>query len=238
MPEQQTGSQRIIESIRDSFMWPVNSVRDFPKRSGRLVAAFQTLAQVSDFRNPAYWMQAIFWYAFDLVGGPELIQIGLRAVSSTRSLTDDEISSAEEALGPQAIRFGDVRIATGGLLVFFFRMNKNRAFATWHTINLPPSKTEDVSLLVHELTHVLQYERVGSVYITQGLWAQFRYGKQAYDYGGVEGLSKSHAAGKRLSDYNREQQGQIAQDYIARVKKDCETEAYRPFIDDLHRGLI
>ena len=238
MSEQQFGSQRIIESTRDIIMWYVNFVRDFPKRSGRLIGAFQTLAKVKRLRNPVYWMQAFLWYGFDLVGGPEIVQISLRAVSNTRSLTEDEISSAEEALGSQAIRFGDVRIATGGLLIFFFRKNKDRAFATWHTINLPSSKTEDVSLLVHELTHVLQYERVGSVYITQGLWAQFRYGKHAYDYGGIEGLSKSHAAGKRLSDYNREQQGQIAQDYISRVNKDRETEAYRPFIDDLHRGLI
>jgi len=238
MTEEQTGIQRIKESTRDIFMWPMNFVRDFPKRSGRLLAAVQMLAQSNGSGNPVYRIQVILWYAFDIIGGPELIQIILRAVSTTRSLSHDEIKIAEEALGPRAIRFGDVRITTGGLLVFFYQMNNNRAFATWHTVNLPASRTEDVSLLVHELTHVLQYERIGSVYITQGLWAQYKYGIHAYDYGGAEGLLKSHAAGKRLSDYNREQQGQIAQDYVALVKKNRESEAYRPFIDDLHRGLI
>jgi hypothetical protein len=126
----------------------------------------------------------------------------------------------------------------GGMLLPIFRMNRNRAFATWHTINLPASRTSDISLLVHELTHVYQYERVGSLYIGQGLWAQFRFGRQAYEYGGAEGLLEGRAAGKCLYDYNREQQSQIAQDYISLLHEDGNTEAYSPFIRELQHGLI
>jgi hypothetical protein len=126
----------------------------------------------------------------------------------------------------------------GGLLLPFFRMNRNRAFATWHTINLPDSKASDISLMVHELTHVYQYERVGSLYISQGLWVQFRFGRQAYNYGGADGLLAGRTAGKRFSDYNREQQSQITQDYTSHLQNNSDTEAYSPFILELQGGLI
>ena len=226
------------ESLRDAVMWPKNLVRDLGRRTGRIAAALQTVGQIHGNESLTYWVQAMLWYCFDFVGGPEIVQFFLRAVTDVRQLTYEEIESAEITLGEGAVRFEDVRIATGGMLDSFFRMNGNRAFATWHTVNLPAVKLDSISLLVHELTHVLQYERLGSVYITQGLSVQHKHGKRAYDYGGREGLLESHAEGKRLKDYNREQQGQIAQDYIALVADDQDTEAYRPFIDDLKQGLI
>jgi hypothetical protein len=219
-------------------MWPLNLVRDLPRRTGRLIASLDAISDIRDLNSLIYWIQAMVWYIFDLMGGPELAQIGLRLVSETRSLTSEEMRLAKAVLGRRSIRFGDVRIATNGVLLYFFRMNNNRAFATWHTVNLPASKSGNVSLLVHELTHIYQYERVGSVYITQGLWAQYRLGKSAYDYGGIDGLREGHAAGKRLSDYNREQQGQIAQDFLAQVLEEGDTDAYGPFIHDLKRGVI
>jgi hypothetical protein len=184
------------------------------------------------------WVHATLWYVFDIVGGPELVQIILRALTETRSLSPEEIQAAMAVLGPQAIRYRDVRIATGGVLLTFFRMNRNRAFATWHTINIPASRISDLSLLVHELTHVYQYERVGSLYIGQGLWAQHTFGRKAYDYGGVDGLAEGRATGKCLYDYNREQQCQIAQDYVVLLHEDGDTEAYSPFIHELRHGLI
>ena len=219
-------------------MWPLNLVRDLPKRTGRLLAVLEAGFELRGIKILIYWIHASFWYIFDIIGGPELAQVVIRTLATTRSLTNEEIMAAKAVLGSQAIRFRDVRIAMGGLLLPFFRMNRNRAFATWHTINLPASKASDISLLVHELTHVYQYERVGSLYIGQGLWAQFRLGRQAYEYGGADGLLAGRAAGKRLNDYNREQQSQIAQDYISLLQNDCDTEAYNPFIRELQRGLI
>lgn len=234
----QIWSRWLSESLRDFTMWPLNLVRDLPKRYGRIVAALEVGSEVRGIRILGYWIHACFWYVFDIVGGPELAQILIRAGSETRPLSKDEIKVSKSVLGSQAIRYRDVRIAMGGLLLPLFRMNRNRAFATWHTINLPASKASDISLMVHELTHVYQYERVGSLYIGQGLWAQFRFGRQAYDYGGAEGLLVERAAGKRLSDYNREQQSQIAQDYISLLRQDCDIEAFSPFIRELQRGLI
>ncbi|MFN2189808.1 MAG: DUF4157 domain-containing protein [Candidatus Promineifilaceae bacterium] len=228
----------MIDLLNDISMWPKNMLRDFGRRAGRILAALELAPQIRGRSNFVYWIQALLWYFFDFIGGPELVQFFLRAATETRKLTFDEIERSEAVLGRGAVRFQDVRIATGGVLTRFFGMNKNRAFATWHTVNLPQSKFDDVSLLVHELTHVLQYERIGSVYITEGLSVQRRHGRRAYSYGGSEGLRRSHAAGKKLRDYNREQQGQIAQDYTALVTKNQDTDAYRPFIDDLQKGLI
>ncbi|MGB3714969.1 MAG: hypothetical protein WA996_11125 [Candidatus Promineifilaceae bacterium] len=219
-------------------MWPLNLVRDLPKRSGRLLAVLAAGTDLRGMKILVYWIYASCWYVFDIIGGPELAQIVIRTLTKTRSLSTEELMTAKTVLGPDAIRFRDVRIAMDGLLLPFFRMNRNRAFATWHTINLPASKASNISLMVHELTHVYQYEKVGSLYISQGLWAQFRFGRQAYDYGGADGLLAGRAAGKRLNDYNREQQSQIAQDYISLLQNDRDIEAYSPFIRELQGGLI
>jgi len=227
----------INEMLRDALLWQKNLLRDTPRRAGRLVGV---LAAGSPAGRDALgaWALALGWYLFDLLGGPEIVQIGWRLATDTRPLTVEEIEAASAVLGPEAIRYEDVRIANGGLLRSVFNKNNNRAFCTWHTINLPPEKEHSRALLVHELTHTRQYERVGSVYIGQGLGAQWRLGKKAYDYGGAEGLQAHLAAGKHYNDYNREQQGQIAQDFCALVEAGKDTSAYEPFIQQLRQGRL
>jgi len=96
-----------------------------------------------------------------------------------------------------------------------------------------------VDLLVHELVHVRQFENVGSVYIWQALRAQRTNG---YGYGGPKQLTEDRSNGMHFRDYNREQQGQIAQDYYRDVveqalpESDTRREAYEPFIDELRDG--
>jgi len=91
------------------------------------------------------------------------------------------------------------------------------------------------------MVHVYQFETVGSVYIWQALRAQKTNG---YSYGGPDQLAKDRKNGKRFSDYNREQQGQIAQDYYNRVLTSAPPEndparlAFQPFIDDLQAGIL
>lgn len=216
----------------------LTTIRDFPRRLGRLTGGLVTMPANLSWGKYALWMHAVLWYLFDFLGGPELVQLWLRLGTETRRLTSDEITVAGSVLGPGSIRFQDVRIAQRGLLKTIFGLNGNRAFATWHTINLPDGRDMDLDLLVHELTHTFQFERVGSVYIGQGLWVQARMGREAYDYGGPAGLNDSWAAGKRYKDYNREQQGQIAQDYCRLVRTDRDASAYEPFIAELRNGLI
>jgi hypothetical protein len=68
----------------------------------------------------------------------------------------------------------------------------------------------DMAWLIHELTHVAQYQHAGSQFIPEALLAQARAG---YDYGGPAGL-----AGRNLADFNREQQGEIALDYYNHLR--------------------
>jgi len=227
----------MVEPVRDALMWPLNLIRDTPRRVGRLVGVLAAGPPAGKNALGA-WSHILAWSLFDLIGGPEMVQFFWRLVTDTRPLTGAELQSATAVLGSNAIRYGDVRIANGGLLRLAFSMNKNRAFATWHTINLPQGRAGDMSLLIHELTHTRQYERVGSVYIGQGLWLQSRLGRRAYDYGGSRGLQVDRAAGKRYCDYNREQQGQIAQDYCALAQAGRDTSAYEPFIVELREGLL
>jgi len=64
--------------------------------------------------------------------------------------------------------------------------------------------------LIHELTHIWQYQHFGWVYLTRALSVQLRSGREGYRY--------SLAPGRRLSDYNMEQQGDIARDYYCALK--------------------
>jgi len=94
---------------------------------------------------------------------------------------------------------------------------------------------------VHELIHVCQFELVGSIYIWQALRAQRTTG---YRYGGWQQLKEDRSNGKHFRDYNREQQGQIAQDYYSEVvakqllAEDPIRQAYEPFVDELRKGEL
>lgn len=85
---------------------------------------------------------------------------------------------------------------------------KASAYVSFHTINydhaLPPHT------FIHELVHVWQYERHGSAYISEAIWAQ-RWGV-GYDYGGL-GPLMHYSEGKGLSAFNFEQQADIIEDY-------------------------
>jgi len=182
--------------------------------------------------------------AFDALHGPRLFEIIWRLLTRDRALSETEFKAASSVLGASAIRYSDVRVADGGLLWLIFKFNKRRAFATFHTINIPGSGAHSRSYLAvvaHELTHVYQFELTGSIYIWQALRAQWSSG---YRYGGWRQLEKDWSKGKHFGDYNREQQGQIAQDYYSRVvakglsAEDPVYQAYEPFINELRNGEL
>ena len=188
----------------------------------------------------AVWISRVF----DALKGPRLSEIIWHILTRVSRLTDAEIEAAASVLGRNAIRYGAVRVAEGRLLPLIFRFNKSRAFTLFHTINLPRSgrhSRSHLDIVVHELTHVYQFEIAGSIYIWQALRAQRTNG---YAYGGWQALSKDRAKGNHFRDYNREQQGQIAQDYYNQVVKkgrpvaDPIRQAYEPFINELRNGHL
>ena len=88
----------------------------------------------------------------------------------------------------------------------------------------------DMGWLIHELTHSWQYQHDGAIYFFQALWVQLKLGPDSYDYGGQQGLELAAQAGKNLSDFNREQQGEIARDYYHGRKKGQDVTAWEPFV--------
>jgi hypothetical protein len=175
------------------------------------------------------------------MGGPEIVQYAMHLFMETTPLSREEQQAISSVLGPRAIRYEDVRVAEGGILPLVFRHNGGRAFCTWHTIHLSragPHSRADLSLLVHEATHVMQYERRGSRYLGEALFAQRRLGRGAYHYEGEEGLRKAWKAGMALSVFNREAQAQIAQDYYWRRELGLDTSAYEPYISAIRVGAF
>jgi len=91
--------------------------------------------------------------------------------------------------------------------------------------------------LIHELTHVWQYQHMGWRYFFKAIAAQVRIGSKAYRYGGEQALQQIHIQGFLLNDFNLEQQGEIARDYYRGLVIGLDTSAYQPFIDQLQQSV-
>jgi hypothetical protein len=89
-----------------------------------------------------------------------------------------------------------------------------------------------IGWLIHELTHAWQYQRLGWRYLSMALDVQFRKGGGIYDFGGESGLVESYSAGRRLADYNLEQQGDIARTYYDSLVRGRNVIAWQPFIQE------
>jgi hypothetical protein len=259
-----SGAARWVgERVRDVSQWVVGLIQNLPARLARLASTIvDGLAGVASFipgaiqalasgglggfaswlwekaKRGGAWVLTLVSRVFDVLGGPEAVEFIWHMVTRARPLNGTEITAASSVLGPNAIRWGDVRVSEGGLLSLIFSLNNGRAFTMFHTINLAPN--EGIDVVVHELTHVFQYERAGSVYIGQAIHAQATIG---YGYGGGPGLVSDKAAGKHYRDYNREQQAQIAQDYYNLViagggtsLSSDERTAYDFYIGELRAG--
>jgi hypothetical protein len=108
----------------------------------------------------------------------------------------------------EGIAYGAVRLVR--LSDFIAQLNGARAFVLGNALNLPGrafdavSRGENMSLLVHEATHIWQYQHRGWGYVAESLWAQ-GFG-EGYDY------VKALRAGRPWRKMNPEQQAQLIQD--------------------------
>jgi len=186
--------------------------------------------------HAAAWLGTLLTRLLDVPGIPELIEFFWRMVTRVSPLTGTEIAAASLVLGPTALRYGDIRVARGGPLHLVHAWNKGRAFATFNTVNLPasgPHVREHLDVLIHELVHVYQYERLGSVYTAESIRAQRAAG---YSYGGTAGLRRARAEGRHFCSFNREQQAQIVQDYYLQLCHGWDATDYEPFIAEMRAG--
>lgn len=124
-----------------------------------------------------------------------------------RPLLDAEVMLLRAVFGG-GIHYAPVRLVRLSPLVT--SLNGSRAFVLANTLNLPSDaydailRGERLSLLVHEMTHVWQYQHGGWSYVAESLWAQ-SFG-DGYDY------AKALNAGKPWREMNPEQQASIIED--------------------------
>lgn len=161
------------------------------------------------------WWTYLFFYILDVFGLPEFYETIMDLVKfNTRPLYKWEIELAKSVFG-NTIDYRRVRIDD-----FSFAGPKQMRFCyvSFYCINSwGPMQN---SIFIHEMTHVWQFEKLGSVYIPKALLAQ--HTALGYDYGGVEALRAGREKGKSFLSFNFEQQGDIISDYF-RIR-----EGYKP----------
>ena len=196
------------------------------------------------FKRGLAWCGQTLLQLFELVGGGDALQFVWGLIFHTRQLTDDERNASLSVHGPGLIPYDEVRVDQDSFMVklgmwinrIFDPTAGPRAVTTMHIIQAP--KTLDLETTVHELTHVAQYQKIGAVYMPQALHAQGT--AMGYDYGN---LAQARTDGKHFTDFNREQQAQICEDYY--LAKNGRPTYYHgtqadlePFIQDMRTGAF
>lgn len=191
----------------------------------------------------AKWAGEMLVYVLDLIGFTEALQIVWGLIFRMRKLTPAERKASEEVHPPGMIPYDLIRVDENSVI----SMIGGAAVTTFHVLHYPKGGIP-LDVVVHELTHVAQYENVGAVYMPQAVHAQAKYGRtggvgsgSAYDYERTGSLASQRAAGKKYKDLNRESQAELVQDFYnckisnsGTYKTACAD--FIPFIDDMQRG--
>ncbi|MFN6540651.1 MAG: FG-GAP-like repeat-containing protein [Nostoc sp. EkiNYC01] len=198
-------SDRVGQKISGTIERAVSYVKALPANTER---TFNDLFSEQIYTDFGKWFGTNLLNAAELAGIPEILETAADIIKfNTRALTDREKNVARSVFG-DSINLDLVRIDEAS---FVGLVNGDRAYTTFHTINTWGSISDDK--LIHELTHVWQFEKYGADYIPKAIDAQ---GSEAgYNYGGVSELLNRMLQGKGLSSFNFEQQGQIVQDYYS-----------------------
>jgi hypothetical protein len=126
-------------------------------------------------------------------------------IPDKRSLSESELVAARRVFAG-GLKYEVVRVEKMGS--FTELINGSRAYTMGNTINLPGKAHayphQYVSIIIHELVHVWQYQHGGWGYVPNALKAQFI--GDGYDF------AKALRDGKPWAKMNPEQQGQMIQD--------------------------
>ena len=92
---------------------------------------------------------------------------------------------------------------------------------------------ESMAWLLHELTHVWQFQRMGWRYLLLALAAHVREGARVYDFGGEAGLHSCRRQGWRQLCFNLEQQAAIVQSAYHNVRAGQPDSIWREYLADV-----
>ncbi|GGN58731.1 hypothetical protein GCM10010112_12740 [Actinoplanes lobatus] len=175
------------------------------------------------------WLGLLRWLGSRLIDLIEILGVGEAYETiqdflkfNTRTLNSTERAAATLIFGT-SLNLDLVRLDEHAVIGPAF---SHREYTSFHTINGWGPITPDT--LIHELTHVWQYERAGAIYMPQALHAQI-WGA-GYTYGGIAGLTAAKTAGTGFGDFNREQQAQIVQDFSTMHQSNPDAAVYAHFV--------
>lgn len=192
--------------IRISGARPLHFLTGWPCRVWRLLLWILWIQSPRGKHAFLRWLAGIFLLALDLTPLSLIYELFIVVLNSkVRSLNTHEKQQAHAVFG-QSI---PLHLVTLNPDSFPVKKKQAIAFVSFYTVNCYGDIPD--CMLIHELVHVWQYERHGSAYISEALWAQHWGG--GYDYGGIEPL-KMYSEGKRLGAFNFEQQADIIEDYF------------------------
>ncbi|MDZ4703339.1 MAG: hypothetical protein SH848_05390 [Saprospiraceae bacterium] len=154
----------------------------------------------------AFWLLELLLLLLEIAGFPEFYEL-LAAVFKfrTRKLTEQEIRLAKSIFG-DTLQYEYIRVDESA---YIGPRQSRFCYVSFYTLNswgqIYPA------LLIHELTHVWQYQHLGIRYIPRALAAQRT--ASGYNYGGEPALEQAIASGKSLAFFNLEQQADLVEDY-------------------------
>lgn len=93
-----------------------------------------------------------------------------------------------------------------------------------------PRTAIDTGWLIHELTHVWQFQNLGLWYVLGTVWLHVRSRHDIYSYGGEAELRRRAQNNEGFLTFNPEQQGEISRDYYVRIKRGLDAGAWEPFV--------
>lgn len=182
--------RRLAFHLVDPKSWVDVAYADFPIWAAGAFWLLELLLLLLEIAGLAEWYElfaAIFKFRTRKLNEQEL-RIAKSIFENT--LPYERIRIDESAhIGPRQGRF---------CYVSFFTLN------SWGKISS--------TLLIHELTHVWQYQNSGICYIPRALAAQRT--ASGYNYGGETALELAISSGKGLAFFNLEQQADLVEDYF------------------------
>lgn len=210
---------------------------NLPFLIGRSRNAFNTSKHslIYRFVSGMYWIILLPIKTLELLGFFYLLDFFQKIIQKNRHLSAFETKELAKIFG-DSVNYKSIRIRENSYLAKVGAKSAKktnigfvlfRVIRFSRTIDTDNSKA-DMAWLVHELTHVSQFRKLGFVYIIEAMRAQRNGG---YNYGGLETLTSI----TKLSELNLEQQAEVAKHYYQCLLTETDTSVYERFVKEIRR---
>ena len=166
---------------------------------------FRKLARIYNWWLILYWPLEIMLGLIHLIGFSHLLQTMMR-LGNNRSISDSERAVGQSMFGSR-IEWSLVRVFPASKIARW----KKIAFVAGNGIHCYEKLSD--RLLIHELTHVFQFQQVGLVYIPRALFAQASVA--GYNYGQITDHLDILVGQSGLGKLNYEQQAEFLESLYA-----------------------